>query len=73
MNTNIEKIIGYILLVPVVLSVLVFIGTAFGSTKSFVFTYLSEAWIGDSDSTSQLPIYFGLMAIAGAYLIKDKK
>ena len=34
------------------------------------------AWMGDHDSdgggfSSTLPIYIGLMAIAGAYLIKD--
>ena len=72
-----DKLTGYILLIPPVISVVKFIL----SPPNFVgFGYFS-AWtviaFGTSSnftsSTSALPFYFGLMAIAGAYLIKDKK
>jgi hypothetical protein len=36
--------------------------------------YVSTFWWGPgSDLPSQFPLYLGLMAIAGAYLIKSKK
>jgi hypothetical protein len=84
---NITKIIGYILLSPALISVLLF--TIQLLTKTDVLTNMAvgDVWTGDGYGereygensgfgygyTSALPFYFGLMAIAGAYLIKDKK
>ena len=66
-----EKIIGYILLSPALISLITSVceKIAIGNVKATVF-YKA---INDSLWTGYLPIYYGLMAIAGAYLIKDKK
>jgi len=68
----IELIAGVILLIPALLSVVLFLSACAGhdSLKTFN-TFIS--WTGDEKSTSALPFYFGLMAIAGAYLIKDNQ
>jgi hypothetical protein len=75
---NFSRIIGYILLVPPLLSVLLFLAQLLSGDKllmKFIYTF----WTGQLDLnngggfTSALPLYFGLMAIAGAYLIKDSK
>jgi hypothetical protein len=82
-NNIIEKVIGYILLSPAVYSLFVFgfyhldiqTGTESGWVRN---SY--EAWFGAFNSliikpehTNTTVIYFSLMAIAGAYLIKDNK
>ena len=80
-NNLIQKVIGYILLSPALLSVLLFFAQLFSKGK-ILKKLLESIWTGywDSDGqgggggyTSALPFYFGLMAIAGAYLIKDTK
>ena len=75
-----RKIIGYILLTPPVLSVFLFMANIFGFNVTPVFIKLALEWTGALNTgsggggyTSALPFYFGLMAIAGAYLIKDSK
>jgi len=89
---NCEKIVGYILLIPPMLSVLIFLYQLFTGTEtlhSFLVQsqigIIGTSWTGLHDFndirgaaggsgggfTSALPLYFGLMAIAGAYLIKD--
>ena len=84
-NDNVTKIIGYILLAPGLISVLLFFiqlfagGERLESQRGFMFSI----WTGSVDFngdhgggggfTSALPFYFGLMALAGAYLIKDRK
>lgn len=74
---NIQKTIGLILLFPPVLSVLLFtINLLVKESGDIVKMYnLSANWSGDitagGGNTSATPIYFGLMAIAGALLIKD--
>ena len=63
MKIDVTKIIGYILLSPALVSVVMFIAPAVNFTteeKKFFFDIVPQT-------------YFGLMAIAGAYLIKDKK
>lgn len=81
---NTQKIIGYILLFPPILSVLLFtINLLVFDCGDIVKMYnLSEIWSGNvaygsngggGGYTSAIPLYFGLMAIAGAYLIKDGK
>lgn len=74
---NIQKIIGLILLFPPVLSVLLFsINLVLKDSGHIIRMYnLSSEWSGNMGEnggyTSATPIYFGLMAIAGALLIKD--
>ncbi len=74
---NIQKTTGFILLFPPVLSVLLFsINLLIKDSGAIVtLTNLSSDWSGNiletGGYTSATPIYFGLMAIAGALLIKD--
>jgi hypothetical protein len=85
MKQDVTKIIGYILLTPSLISVLMFLTQLFKETELFK-NLMSTLWTGSLDYgysldsggggggyTSALPLYFGLMAIAGAYLIKDRK
>ena len=76
---NPTKIIGYILLSPAIISVLIFFIDLFTPGKFTLLSTLHVYWTGvygyndgGAGFTSALPFYFGLMAIAGAYLIKDK-
>jgi hypothetical protein len=81
MNKNTEKILGWMLLTPPLVSVLLFFIALTGSDTLKKFDDF-ESWTGSinyyADAgggggyTSALPLYFGLMAIAGAYLIKEK-
>jgi hypothetical protein len=73
---NVSRIIGYILLVPPLLSILLFLGQLFSEDEKLE-RFGSTLWTGSTGGgaggyTSALPFYFGLMAIAGAYLIKDR-
>ena len=80
---NIQKIIGFILLFPPTLSVFLFTINLFVEDCGAIIqmSNLSANWSGWYDVsgdggagfTSATPIYFGLMAIAGAYLIKSSK
>lgn len=76
---NIQKTIGYILLFPPLLSVLLFSINLLSRNFSKIvgMTNLSSNWSGNMGDNggfmSATPIYFGLMAIAGAYLIKNSK
>lgn len=74
---GVSKIIGIILLIPPVISVIAFL-INFITGKDLLTNMDSWRWFGnwggtDFAQTSPLPFYFGLMAIAGAYLIKDHK
>lgn len=82
-NNIIQKVIGYILLLPALISVLLFFALLF-SEDGLLSNFSHTIWTGYINSggfnsaggggyTSALPFYFGLMAIAGAYLIKDSK
>ncbi|HTE23659.1 hypothetical protein [Flavitalea sp.] len=72
------QIIGYVLLAPPLLSVLLFFVNLFDSTGRIVkLSNLGAHWTGDYASdgggyTSAAPIYLGLMAIAGASLLKSR-
>lgn len=73
---NVSTIIGYILLIPPLLSILLFVAQLFSEDrllKRLMFTFWTGDYAGDHGGgfTSALPLYFGLMAIAGAYLIKN--
>ena len=72
----IEAIIGLFLLIPPILGVIFFVISVFGGEgKVPELRELSSDWTGSYGNsggyTSAAPIYLGLMAIAGAYLIKD--
>ncbi len=70
---TIECIIGIVFLIPPILGVLSFLICLFGGDGSFARMRELEgewSWHGEN-STSTAPIYLGLMALAGAYMIKD--
>jgi hypothetical protein len=79
-KTSASKFFGYVLLTPAVLSVIMFVIDLIPMEKEVeLFKNLSRDWLGHvyydqggGGYTSALPLYFGLMAIAGAYLIKDR-
>ena len=74
-----QQIIGVILLIPPIVSVLFFFLSNLGLNWKFVqMRNLSCEWTavygydqGGGGGMSAAPIYLGLMAIAGAYLIKE--
>jgi hypothetical protein len=77
---TIQEIIGYILLAPPTISVILFFlqftgvdGLKEFHIESWSGTYGYGGEGGGGGYTSALPLYFGLMAIAGAYLIKNSK
>jgi hypothetical protein len=55
------KIIGYILLSPALIGII----------RYYIILY-NKTVVSSDVAGNLIPIYFGLMAIAGAYLIKDK-
>jgi hypothetical protein len=79
---NLERVIGYVLLTPPIVGVLLFfimvIRKLFSGAvlQNYFYDSFWTGFISESDKssyTSSLPVYFGLMALAGAYLIKDSK
>ena len=76
-----RRILGYFLLLPALISVFSFIYQGYNDLELFYVVtgthkYDHSRFWGrwfSSQEGSLLPIYFGLMAIAGAYLIKDPK
>jgi len=83
---RIECIIGIILLVPVFLGVIAFVICLFNGSNEFcTLDNLSRTWsystkqfsnvrgsgFAAAGAMSSTPIYLGLMAIAGVWLIKD--
>ncbi len=78
---KIQKKIGYILLFPPLLSVILFTITLFVKEYNYIvrMSNMGPSWSGaysydaGGGYMSATPLYFGLMAIAGAYLIKDSK
>lgn len=79
-NIRLERIFGNILIIPPIISVLLFLLNLINKDIGDIpeMRNLSSKWTGNYDSggyTSAAPIYLGLMAIAGAILLKgtDKK
>ena len=80
MALNCEAKIGVVFLIPPIIGVLFFVLNILGADLNFY--SILESWICMNEynlssslsvvysSTPSIPIYFGLMAIAGAYLIK---
>lgn len=77
---RLERIFGIILLIPPFIGVFLFLLNLLSSDAGKIpeLKNLSSEWTGSYDTggyTSAAPIYLGLMAIAGAYLLKgtDRK
>lgn len=72
---KIECAIGIFLLIPPILGVIAFVLQIFEADTDFsMMRELSSAWTAKYDQgggMSAAPIYLGLMALAGVYLIKD--
>ena len=70
---RIECIIGLFLLIPSIFGVIAFVLQLFNADSDFSkMEDLSSNWTNDYDGgMSAAPIYLGLMALAGVYLIKD--
>lgn len=68
---KVECIIGLFLLLPPMLGVVAFILQLFDADTHFSsLRDLSSNWTNDGGGMSAAPVYLGLMAIAGVYLIK---
>ena len=73
---KIEAILGIFFLIPPVLGVLSFVLCLLGGDGDFArMRNLSYQWVADWNSNggggmSAAPVYLGLMAIVGAYLLK---
>lgn len=81
-SIKLERFFGIILLIPPIIGVILFLLNLVSNDPGNIpeLRNLSNNWTGDYDSdgggyTSSAPIYLGLMAIAGALLLKgtDKK
>ena len=76
---RIECLVGFFMLIPSLLSVLSFVFCLFGDDSSFAKLNnisSSSGWtcdfsINSGGGMSAAPLYLGLMALAGVYLIKD--
>lgn len=72
---RIECFIGLFLLLPPILGVIAFVLQIFEADTDFsMMRELSSAWTSKYDQgggMSAAPIYLGVMALAGVYLIKD--
>jgi hypothetical protein len=77
---TLERVVGIIFLIPPVLGVILFIFNVFvyGAGDLVGLNNLSENWSGNYSGEgggymSAAPFYLGLMAIAGAMLLKESK
>lgn len=81
LKLDIGRLIGIILLIPPVMSVLLFVINLFSEDAGAIarLANLSVQWTGDygysrdgggGGFTSAVPMYLGLMAIAGAILLR---
>lgn len=72
---KVECWIGLFFLIPPILGVIAFVLNLLGSKGDFAKLWnLSSNWTCDFDNgggMSAAPIYLGLMALTGAYLVKD--
>lgn len=69
---RIECIIGILLLIPPILGVFAFVLCLFDCNWHFAtMRDLSDNWTNYSGGMSAAPIYLGLMALAGVWLVKD--
>lgn len=69
---KIEAIIGLVLLIPPILGVVAFMLNLFDCGGKFAgMDNLSANWTNYGEAMSAAPIFLGLMALAGVYLLKD--
>lgn len=71
---RIECFIGLFLLLPPILGVIAFVLQIFEADTDFSMMRelsSSSAWTAQGGGMSAAPIYLGVMALAGVYLIKD--
>ena len=77
---SVKKLIGYILLLPTLISVPLFfiqlttrynVFRVFNNTSWTGNIFVDSGYGGGGGYSSTLPLYFGLMAIAGSILIKE--
>lgn len=69
---KLEGIIGVLFLLPAIIGVICFLVNLITEGYYCELTSLAGAWYSYGEHSSDtLPIYFGLMAIAGAYMIKN--
>lgn len=69
---KVECWIGIIFLIPPILGVIAFTLQLFDADLDFSEMYrLSSNWTAKDTGMSAAPLYLGLMALAGGYLIKD--
>jgi hypothetical protein len=75
---KVHQIIGYILLSPALLSIIAIVCRMVDIKINILYNVGGDAiWgytvLGNGATSTPLPFYFGLMAIAGAYLIKPQQ
>lgn len=69
---KIECILGILFLIPPILGVIAFILCLFDCDWEFArMKNLSWEWTTGDSGMSAVPIYLGLMALAGVWLVKD--
>ncbi len=76
-NLTLQKTVGIIFIIPVVISVFLFLKQLDSDEDTLYNFSYSEGWTGKANQgtsgfQSPLPIYFGLMAVAAAILLKRK-
>ena len=66
----VQLLIGLIFLIPPILGAIFFICEVYGMDGNIIsLNRLSGNWTGDSGAMSAAPIYLGLMALAGSFII----
>ncbi|MGM9799581.1 MAG: hypothetical protein ACI30M_02710 [Muribaculaceae bacterium] len=68
---KIEAVIGFIFLLPAVIGVICFVVNLCTGGDSCKLNSLSGVWESYGEAAENTPVYFGLMAIAGAYMLKN--
>lgn len=66
-----EAVIGFIFLLPAVIGVICFVVNLCTGGDSCKLRSLSGIWESYGEAAENTPVYFGLMAIAGAYMLKN--
>lgn len=68
---KVEAIIGLLFILPAVIGVICFVVNLCTGGDSCKLNSLSGVWESYGEAAENTPIYFGLMAIAGAYMLKN--
>lgn len=65
----VQLVIGIIFLIPPILGAIFFMLNVFGIGGVVSLKELSANWTGDNNAMSAAPIYLGIMAIAGTFIV----